>query len=123
MTELENKIYEITGGAVFDPLLRIGKAASAGLAQGIKRAVAEQTVKHLLRHAGVAGEHLAVSVLKKCIVPPILLTLIFHGISSLLKSKRPRQPKRLPWPLFPQQKAVGPRTAAIISTNRSPDLR
>ena len=54
-------------GTVLDAAFRVGKFPAALLAQGIKRAVAEQTVEAVLLCCLVAGEVFTLTVLKETI--------------------------------------------------------
>ena len=87
-------VRKCTGRTVFNPFLRIGETSAAGLAQGIEWAVTKKAVKHFLRHTGVAGKHLAFSVLEKHVVASFPVIPLLHNQSPLLKNKRPRQPAR-----------------------------
>ena len=63
-------------GTILDALLSISKTAAAFVSQGIKRAIAEQTVKILRVDSFVAWKEFAGSVLAEFIVFHILYTSV-----------------------------------------------
>ena len=70
MQRLKSVQYALnqTAAAVFDAVFQIGKTAAAFVSQGIKRAIAEQTVKILRVDPLVARKEFACSVLAEFIV-------------------------------------------------------
>ena len=55
-------------GTILDPLLRIGKAAAAPVAQRVQRAIAKQAAEALRICVPVAGVILAFFILKKIVM-------------------------------------------------------
>ena len=70
-----------TAAAVFDAIFQIGKVSAALVSQGIKRAIAEKTVKILRVDPLVAGKEFAGSVLAEFIVFHIPYTSV-QGYST-----------------------------------------
>ena len=54
--------------AILNPLLIVGKGAAAGLAQGIKGAIAKEAVEIIPGYPGMTGEIFALSILKKAVI-------------------------------------------------------
>ena len=69
-------------GTVLDAAFRVGKFPAALLAQGIKRAVAEQTVEAVGVGRGVTGEKLTFPVLVKGVFLAFPIGLLAHRSAS-----------------------------------------